>query len=187
MSFFISAAHAQQAAPAAASPMFNLIFIGGMFVLFYLVLWRPQSKRAKEHRELVSSLAKGDEVLTSGGLLGKVTKLAEGTVSVEIAAGVEVMARGLEFRDEIRVVIDFAVEDNGDGFVFVEERLLAGGDVDDRQAAVAQPHPRRGPHAKAVWSAVCNGIAHPLNPGRVDRLGCREVEYPGESAHWPTL
>ncbi len=69
--------------------MFNLIFIGGMFVLFYLVLWRPQSKRAKEHRELVSSLAKGDEVLTSGGLLGKVTKVTEEYVTLQVAEGVE--------------------------------------------------------------------------------------------------
>ncbi|MDP1931375.1 MAG: preprotein translocase subunit YajC [Gammaproteobacteria bacterium] len=89
MDFFISAAHAQQAAPQAASPMFNLLFIGGMFVLFYLILWRPQSKRAKEHRELVSSLAKGDEVLTSGGLLGKVTKVTDDYVTLQVAEGVE--------------------------------------------------------------------------------------------------
>lgn len=89
MDFFISAAHAQQAAPQGASPMFNLLFIGGMFVLFYLILWRPQSKRAKEHRELVSSLAKGDEVLTSGGLLGKVTKVTDDYVTLQVAEGVE--------------------------------------------------------------------------------------------------
>ena len=89
MNFFISAAWAQDAAPG-PSPVFNLIFIGGMFVLFYFILWRRQSKRAKEHRELVSSLAKGDEVLTSGGLLGKVTKLGDAHMSLEVANNVEI-------------------------------------------------------------------------------------------------
>lgn len=88
MDFFISAAYAQDAA-APQSVTFNLIFIGGMFVLFYLILWRPQSKRAKEHRELVSAMAKGDEVLTSGGLLGKITKVTDDYVTIEVAQGVE--------------------------------------------------------------------------------------------------
>jgi preprotein translocase subunit YajC len=60
-----------------------------MFVLFYLILWRPQSKRAKEHRELVSNLSKGDEVLTAGGILGKVTKVSAEYITVEVANGVE--------------------------------------------------------------------------------------------------
>ncbi|MCB1648802.1 MAG: preprotein translocase subunit YajC [Pseudomonadales bacterium] len=88
MDFFISAAYAQEATPQ-QSVTFNLIFIGGMFVLFYFILWRPQSKRAKEHRELVSSLTKGDEVLTSGGLLGKVTKVSDDYVTLQVAEGVE--------------------------------------------------------------------------------------------------
>ena len=88
MDFFISAAYAQDAAPQ-QSVTFNILFIGGMFVLFYLILWRPQSKRAKEHRELVSALAKGDEVLTSGGLLGKVTKVTDDYVTLQVAEGVE--------------------------------------------------------------------------------------------------
>lgn len=88
MDFFISAAYAQDAAPQ-QSITFNLIFIGGMFVLFYLILWRPQSKRAKEHRELVSSMDKGDEVLTSGGLLGKITRVTDDYVTIEVAQGVE--------------------------------------------------------------------------------------------------
>lgn len=70
--------------------MFNLLFIGGMFLLFYLILWRPQAKRAKEHRELVGGLSKGDEVLTSGGILGRITKVSDDYVTVEIAEGVEV-------------------------------------------------------------------------------------------------
>lgn len=89
MDFLFATAHAQQAAAPANSAMFNLLFIGGMFLLFYLILWRPQAKRAKEHRELVGSLGKGDEVLTSGGILGKVTKVSDDYVTVEVAEGVE--------------------------------------------------------------------------------------------------
>ena len=58
-------------------------------ILFYLLLWRPQSKRAKEHRELVASISKGDEVMTSGGLLGKVTKVTDDYMSMQVADGVE--------------------------------------------------------------------------------------------------
>ncbi len=88
MDFFISAAYAQDGAPQ-QSVTFNLIFIGGMFVLFYFILWRPQSKRAKEHRDLVSALSKGDEVLTSGGVIGKVTKVTDDYVTLQVADGVE--------------------------------------------------------------------------------------------------
>lgn len=90
MDFFISSAHAQQAAPGAGGAMFNLLFIGGMFLLFYLILWRPQAKRAKEHRELVGNLSKGDEVITSGGILGKVTNVSADYVTVEVAEGVQI-------------------------------------------------------------------------------------------------
>ena len=60
-----------------------------MFLLFYVLLWRPQSKRAKEHRELVGGISKGDEVMTSGGLLGKVTKVSDDYMTVQVAEGVE--------------------------------------------------------------------------------------------------
>ena len=90
MNFLISTAHAQEAAaPQGPGAMFNLIFIGGMFLLFYLILWRPQSKRAKEHRELVNSLAKGDEVLTSGGILGRITNVTDDYVTIQVAKDVE--------------------------------------------------------------------------------------------------
>jgi preprotein translocase subunit YajC len=89
MDFFISSAHAQEVASTQSGALFNLLFIGGMFVLFYLILWRPQSKRAKEHRELVGNLGKGDEVLTAGGILGKVTKVSGEYITVEVANGVE--------------------------------------------------------------------------------------------------
>ena len=61
-----------------------------MFVVLYFVMIRPQMKKQKEHRAMIDALAKGDEVATTGGLLGKVTKLGEGFVSLEIANGVEV-------------------------------------------------------------------------------------------------
>ena len=61
-----------------------------MFVVLYFVMIRPQMKKQKEHRNMIEALAKGDEVVTSGGLIGKVTKIGEGFLSLELAAGVEV-------------------------------------------------------------------------------------------------
>ena len=90
MSFFISDAVAE-AAPAAqqADPMTSLIFFGGMILIFYFILIRPQSKRAKEHRELVSQLSKGDEVVTNGGMLGKITDVNDQFVTLEVADNVQ--------------------------------------------------------------------------------------------------
>lgn len=76
---------------AAAQPMGvtgQLVFLGGFLLIFYFLLWRPQSKRQKEHRNLISALAKGDEVVTAGGLLGKVTKVTDDFVVIEVADGV---------------------------------------------------------------------------------------------------
>lgn len=76
---------------AAAQPMGvtgQLVFLGGFLLIFYFLLWRPQSKRQKEHRNLIAGLAKGDEVVTAGGLLGKVVKVAEDFVVIEVAEGV---------------------------------------------------------------------------------------------------
>lgn len=91
MSFFISDAVAE-AAPAAqqADPMTSLIFFGGMILIFYFILIRPQSKRAKQHRELVAGISKGDEVVTNGGMLGKITDVSEQFVTLEIADNVQV-------------------------------------------------------------------------------------------------
>jgi preprotein translocase subunit YajC len=91
---FISSAFAQ-AAPAAAggdmqSSFMSLLPLVLMFVVLYFVMIRPQMKRQKEHRAMVEALAKGDEVATSGGLLGRVTKLGDSHLGVEIAPGVEV-------------------------------------------------------------------------------------------------
>lgn len=89
MSFFIADAHAQ-AAGGAAPPGMDLIFLVLLFVVFYFLLIRPQMKRAKEHKNMVASLAKGDEVVTGGGLLGRVTKVGDHFVTLEVADGLEV-------------------------------------------------------------------------------------------------
>lgn len=93
MSFLIPAAYADAAAPAAAAgPMgtgFEWVFLVGFLVIFYLMIWRPQAKRNKEHKNLLSSLQKGDEVVTSAGIVGKVLKVAEDFVVVEVADNVE--------------------------------------------------------------------------------------------------
>lgn len=88
----ISLAHAQTAG-AAADPTGGLMGILPM-VLMFVVLWffmiRPQMKKAKEHRALIEALAKGDEVVTQGGMVGKITKVGENYVTVEVAEGTEV-------------------------------------------------------------------------------------------------
>ena len=73
MSFFIPQAHAQaaQAAPPGGE-LFQIGLLVVMFVVFYLLAIRPQRKRQKEHTEMVAALAKGDEVITAGGMLGKI-------------------------------------------------------------------------------------------------------------------
>ena len=92
MSFFISQAYADggAAAPQANDPIMGMLFFVGMIVIFYFLLIRPQQKRAKEHRKLVEALGKGDEVVTSGGLLGKIVELSDQYVTVEIANNVNV-------------------------------------------------------------------------------------------------
>jgi preprotein translocase subunit YajC len=89
MSLLISPAFAEGGAPGGAAG-FDWILIVGMIVIFYFFLIRPQSKRAKEHRELVSSLAKGDEVVTTGGILGKVNKVTDDYIVIEIATNMEI-------------------------------------------------------------------------------------------------
>lgn len=86
---FISDAYAQ-GAPSAGGVPFDLLFIVLIFAAFYFLLIRPQQKRAKEHRKMVEALAKGDEVVTSGGLLGKITEIGDSFITVEISRGTEV-------------------------------------------------------------------------------------------------
>ena len=93
--FLISDAFAQ-AAPAAAgaesplSAFTSMLPLVLMFVVLYFVMIRPQMKKQKEHRAMIEALAKGDEVVTAGGLLGKVAKLGDSNLGLEVANGVEV-------------------------------------------------------------------------------------------------
>ena len=85
MSLFISNAHASAGAPAAGGGMEMLIMLAIFGLVFYFLIYRPQAKRVKEHKNLVSSLGKGDEVLTQGGLVGKITKVSEEKDFIEVA------------------------------------------------------------------------------------------------------
>jgi preprotein translocase subunit YajC len=90
MSFFIADAHAQAAGPAAqGGEMFQIFFLVGLFVLFYFIAIRPQRKRQKEHAGMVSALNKGDEVVTTSGILGKITRIEDNFVVVQVADNVE--------------------------------------------------------------------------------------------------
>jgi preprotein translocase subunit YajC len=93
--FFISEAYAQ-AAPAAAgaeSSLLSMLPLVLMFVVLYFVMIRPQMKRQKEHKTMIEALAKGDEIVTSGGLLGKVAKLGDTYLTIEVATGVELQVQ----------------------------------------------------------------------------------------------
>ncbi len=89
MSFFIQDAWAQGAA-AASDPWLSMLPLVIIFVVFYFLLIRPQQKRQKEHKDLISKLVTGDEVVTAGGVLGKVTEVGESFVHVEISDGVHI-------------------------------------------------------------------------------------------------
>ena len=94
---FISEAFAQ-AAPAAAasdtqSSLLSLLPLVLMFVVLYFIMNRPQMKRQKEHKAMIEAVAKGDEVVFSGGVLGRISKLGDTYLSVEIANGVEVQVQ----------------------------------------------------------------------------------------------
>jgi preprotein translocase subunit YajC len=92
---FISSAFAQTAPAAAAggdmqSTLMSMLPLLLMFAVLYFVMIRPQMKKQKEHRSMIDALAKGDEVVTAGGLLGKVSKIGDAYIGVELSAGVEV-------------------------------------------------------------------------------------------------
>ncbi|GAK83958.1 preprotein translocase subunit YajC [Vibrio ponticus] len=91
---FISQAHAAAEAPAGGG--FEMIIMLAMFaVIFYFMIYRPQAKRVKEHKNLMASMGKGDEVLTNGGLVGKITKIAEDNdyITIELNANNEVVIK----------------------------------------------------------------------------------------------
>ena len=90
MSLFISTAHAAGEAAQQPSLVANLLMIAVFIAIFYFLIWRPQSKRAKEHRTLIESLGVGSEVVFAGGLMGKITKIEGDFAVVELSRGVEV-------------------------------------------------------------------------------------------------
>jgi preprotein translocase subunit YajC len=93
---FISSAFAQTA-PAAGgdmqSTLMSMLPLALMFVVLYFVMIRPQMKKQKEHAAMISALAKGDEVITGGGLLGKVSKMGDTFIGLEVSSGVEIQVQ----------------------------------------------------------------------------------------------
>lgn len=90
MEFLIQNAWAEGAAAAQGNGLASLIPLIILFVVFYFLLIRPQTKRVKEHRQMVEALAKGDEIVTNGGLLGKITNLGDNFIVLEVAPNLEV-------------------------------------------------------------------------------------------------
>lgn len=86
----IPAAHAQAAGAAPGGQLAPLLMMVLFIVIFYFLLIRPQQKKAKEHQAMLGKLASGDEVVTAGGIVGKVIEVDQGFVSLEIAAGVRI-------------------------------------------------------------------------------------------------
>lgn len=90
MSLFVANAHAQDAGQAApGGEMFQIAFLIGLFALFYFIAIRPQRKRQKEHANMVAALNKGDEVVTSSGILGRIARLEDNFVVLQVAEKVE--------------------------------------------------------------------------------------------------
>lgn len=85
MSFFISDAYAEGTAAQAGGGLEMLIMMGLFFAIMYFMIIRPQQKRAKEHKSMLEALSKGDEVVTGGGMLGKVVKITDNFVELNVA------------------------------------------------------------------------------------------------------
>lgn len=90
---FISEAFAQSTGGGIESQMMGLLPIVLMFVLLYFLMIRPQMKRTKEHRTMTESLTKGDEVVCAGGMLGRITKMTDAYITIEIAANTEIVVQ----------------------------------------------------------------------------------------------
>jgi len=95
---FFSSAFAQSAPAVAAggdlqSTLMSMLPLVLMFVVLYFVMIRPQMKKQKEHKSMIDALAKGDEVVTVGGMLGKVSKMGESHIGLEVSNGVEVQVQ----------------------------------------------------------------------------------------------
>ena len=91
MSWFIASAHAQGNAPQPqpGGELFQIAFLVGIFLLFYFIAIRPQRKRQKEHAQMVADLAKGDEVVTTSGILGKIVRIEDDFAVLKVAENVE--------------------------------------------------------------------------------------------------
>ena len=96
MNALIPDAWAQSAAPGAAGGMPALLMMVVFIVIFYFLLIRPQQKKAKEHQALITKLTSGDEVVTTGGLLGKVVEVGDTFVTLEVAEGVRVKVQKVQ-------------------------------------------------------------------------------------------
>ena len=90
MSFAMTSVIAQAAPAAAPNPIMTFLPLIGLFVVFYFLMIRPQMKRQKEHRTMLAALSKGDEVVTNGGIAGRVEEVGESFLTVEIAPNVKV-------------------------------------------------------------------------------------------------
>ncbi|MFO7647648.1 MULTISPECIES: preprotein translocase subunit YajC [Halomonas] len=90
LDFFIAPAYAQDAA--AGSGMAQIVMLVGFVLIFYFLLWRPQAKRAKQHKQLIGGLSKGDEIVIGGGVLGRITKVSDDSefLTMEIAEGTQI-------------------------------------------------------------------------------------------------
>ena len=89
MNLFETTAYAAAAEGSPDAGWINLLFLGGFVLIFYFLLWRPQSKRRKEHAALMGGLAKGDEGVTSGGIVGQINKVEDDFVKVQVAPNME--------------------------------------------------------------------------------------------------
>jgi preprotein translocase subunit YajC len=96
MDFFITPAWAQAAGGSTAGTIGTILPLVLIFVVFYFLLIRPQTKRAKEHREMVGKLAVGDEVVTNGGILGRIGEVSEHFVTLEVASNVAIRVQKVQ-------------------------------------------------------------------------------------------
>ncbi len=90
MNFIADAIAENGATPSPTTDFSFFLMIGVFFLIMYFMIIRPQSKRAKEHKKLIESLTKGDEVVTNGGVLGKITEVGESFIHVEVSQGVAI-------------------------------------------------------------------------------------------------
>jgi preprotein translocase subunit YajC len=101
MSFFISDAMAQSGGAPAGDPLLGLLFPIGLIVILYFLMIRPQIKRQKQHKALVEGLNKGDEVITMGGVAGRISELGDSFAQLEVADNVNIKIR----RESVEAVL----------------------------------------------------------------------------------